>query len=77
MTPGYAFTDYKAQGQTIEYLIVDIGKPPTGHLSPFGAYVAIEEQGKRKYQIAEAIQSTQAGDGGTSGTEQLEQKEME
>lgn len=41
MTPGYAFTDYKSQGQTIEYVIIDIGKPPTGSLSPFGVYVAL------------------------------------
>ena len=41
MTPGYAFTDYKSQGQTIEYVIIDIGRPPTGKLSPFGTYVAL------------------------------------
>ena len=41
MTPGYAFTDYKLQGQTIEYVIIDIAKPPTGSLSPFAVYVAL------------------------------------
>ena len=41
MTPGYAFTDYKSQGQTIEYVIIDIGKPPTGSLSAFSVYVAL------------------------------------
>jgi len=41
MTSGYAFTDYKSQGQTIEFVIIDIGKPPTGTLSPFSAYVAL------------------------------------
>jgi len=41
MTAAYAFTDYKSQGQTIEYVIVDIGDPPTGHMSPFGVYVAL------------------------------------
>jgi len=41
MTARYAFTDYKSQGQTIEYIIIDIGKPPTGTLSPFSAYVAL------------------------------------
>ena len=41
MTAGYAFTDYKSQGQTIEYVIIDIGKPPTGSLSPFSVYVAL------------------------------------
>jgi hypothetical protein len=41
ITPGYAFTDYKSQGQTIEYVIIDIGKPPSGSLSPFSVYVAL------------------------------------
>ncbi len=41
ITGGYAFTDYKSQGQTIEHVIVDIGRPPSGKLSPFGAYVAL------------------------------------
>ena len=40
MTAGYAFTDYKSQGQTIEYVIIDIGKPPTGH-SRHSPYVAL------------------------------------
>ena len=41
MTAGYSFTDYKSQGQTIEYVLIDIGKPPTGSLSPFSVYVAL------------------------------------
>jgi len=41
MTAGYAFTDYKSQGQTIEYVIIDIGRPPTGSISPFSIYVAL------------------------------------
>ena len=41
MTSGYAFTDYKAQGQTIEYVIIDIRKPPTRSLSAFSVYVAL------------------------------------
>ena len=43
MTAGYASTDYKSQGQTIEYVIIDIGKPPTGTLSPFSVYVALSQ----------------------------------
>ncbi|KAJ3925226.1 MAG: hypothetical protein NXY57DRAFT_855405, partial [Lentinula lateritia] len=27
LTPGYAFTDLKGQGQTIEYVIVDLAQP--------------------------------------------------
>ncbi|RDB27295.1 ATP-dependent DNA helicase PIF1 [Hypsizygus marmoreus] len=41
ITPAYAFTDYKSQGQTIERVIVDLAKPPTGELTPFHAYVAL------------------------------------
>src|ERR1700732_1790574 len=38
----YAFTDFKAQGQTIDPVMVDIGHLP-GNLgmSPFSAYVAL------------------------------------
>ncbi|KLO18509.1 hypothetical protein SCHPADRAFT_819792 [Schizopora paradoxa] len=41
MTGAYAFTDYRSQGQTVPYVIADIGKPPTNDISPFGAYVAM------------------------------------
>ncbi|KAF8800258.1 hypothetical protein BYT27DRAFT_7117985 [Phlegmacium glaucopus] len=41
IVPGYAFTDYKAQGQTLECVIVDIARPPSGKLSPFSVYVAL------------------------------------
>ena len=41
LTPAYAFTDYKSQGQTIEHVVVDIAKPPSGSLTPFDAYVAL------------------------------------
>jgi hypothetical protein len=48
IVPGYAFTDYKAQGQTLEYVIVDISKPPSGKLSPFSVYVALSRSRGRK-----------------------------
>lgn len=41
VTPIYAFTDYRAQAQTLEHCVVDIGTPPTGQLTPFNAYVAL------------------------------------
>jgi len=41
LTPGYAFTDYKSQGQTIEYVLIDTSQPPSGSLSPFSAYVTL------------------------------------
>jgi len=48
MTAGYAFTDYKSQSQTIEYVIIDIGRPPTGSLSPFSVYVALSRSRGRE-----------------------------
>ncbi|KAJ6501525.1 hypothetical protein C8R47DRAFT_969993 [Mycena vitilis] len=41
MTPAYAFTDYKSQGQTLPRVFIDLEKPPTGKLTPFSAYVAL------------------------------------
>jgi ATP-dependent exoDNAse (exonuclease V) alpha subunit len=42
LTPAYAFTDFKSQGQTINHvIIVDLGKPVQFALSPFNAYVAL------------------------------------
>jgi ATP-dependent exoDNAse (exonuclease V) alpha subunit len=38
ITAGYAFTDYKSQGQTIECVIVDLGKPPWEALTAFNTY---------------------------------------
>ncbi|KAH9014020.1 hypothetical protein EDB85DRAFT_1876640, partial [Lactarius pseudohatsudake] len=41
LTPAYAFTDIKSQGQTLECVMVDIGKLPSGALTGFSAYVAL------------------------------------
>ena len=41
ITPAYTFTDFKSQGQTMECVIVDIGKPPSGMLLPFNIYVTL------------------------------------
>ena len=41
ITPAYAFTDYRAQGQTIRRVIIDIARPPRGTLSLFNIYVAL------------------------------------
>ncbi|SJL03171.1 uncharacterized protein ARMOST_06517 [Armillaria ostoyae] len=48
ITPAYAFTHHKCQGQTIEYVIVDLGTPPGGGLSPFNAYVVLSRSRGRK-----------------------------
>ena len=41
ITRAYAFTDYRAQGQTIPYVIIDIAPPPTSGLSLFNLYVSL------------------------------------
>jgi ATP-dependent exoDNAse (exonuclease V) alpha subunit len=41
LTLAYAFTDYRSQGQTLQPVIVDIGPPPYGRLTPFNIYVAL------------------------------------
>ena len=47
ITGAYAFTDYRAQGQTIPYVIVDIATPPTSGLSLFNLYVALSRSSGR------------------------------
>ena len=49
IVPGYVFTYYKAQGQTMEYVIVDISKPPSSSISPFSMYVALSRSRGRNY----------------------------
>ena len=41
VTGGYAFTDFKSQGQTIDTLIADLRDTPTGKISSFSAYVTL------------------------------------
>jgi hypothetical protein len=43
LTPGHTYTDYCSQGQTIEHMVVDIGRTTTFGLSPFNAYVALSQ----------------------------------
>nr|GAT42598.1 predicted protein [Mycena chlorophos] len=45
VTPAYAFTDYKSQGQTIPYVLVDLANPPNGGLTPFNAFSALTVPG--------------------------------
>ena len=47
LTAAYAFTDYRSQGQTIPYAIVDIATPPTGGLSLLNIYVALSRSSGR------------------------------
>nr|GAT44292.1 predicted protein [Mycena chlorophos] len=49
LTPGYAFTDYKAQGQTIHFVVIDLQPTPTGALTPFSAYVAMSRSHGRDH----------------------------
>ncbi|KAJ7262358.1 hypothetical protein C8J57DRAFT_1071276 [Mycena rebaudengoi] len=48
LTGGYVFTDYKAQGQTMGYILIDLAPPPRGVLTPFNAYVALSRSHARK-----------------------------
>lgn len=48
ITAAYAFTDYRSQGQTLPYVVVDIAKPPTGGLTLFNLYVALSRSSGRK-----------------------------
>lgn len=48
LTAAYAFTDYRAQGQTLRTLIVDLGPVPSGKLTPFNAYVALSRSPGRE-----------------------------
>jgi ATP-dependent exoDNAse (exonuclease V) alpha subunit len=49
MTLAYAFTDYRAQGQTIPYVIVDIATPPSGFRpNLFNLYVALSRSSGRE-----------------------------
>jgi len=42
LTPAYTFTDYRSQGQTINYAIIDIATPPSGKgLTAFNVYVSL------------------------------------
>ena len=41
LTAAYALTDYRGQGQTLYPVVIDIGRTPTGSLTPFNAYVAL------------------------------------
>ncbi|KAH9029655.1 hypothetical protein EDB85DRAFT_1828379, partial [Lactarius pseudohatsudake] len=41
LTPVYAFTDIKSQGQTLECVIIDFAKPPSGSLTGFNTYVTL------------------------------------
>ena len=47
ITAAYAFTDYRSQGQTISYALVDIAPPPRGTLSLFNLYVALSRSSGR------------------------------
>ena len=47
ITAAYAFTDYRSQGQTITYVLVNIAPPPRGTLTLFNLYVALSRSSGR------------------------------
>ncbi|KAJ3559079.1 hypothetical protein NM688_g560 [Phlebia brevispora] len=48
LVAAYAYTDYRAQGQTLPVVIVDIAQPPTGRLTLFNLYVALSRSSGRQ-----------------------------
>jgi hypothetical protein len=49
VTPAYAFTDYRSQGQTLSHVIIDLATPPSGCLSLFNIYVALSRSHRRDH----------------------------
>ncbi|KAI6131203.1 hypothetical protein EDD16DRAFT_1468499, partial [Pisolithus croceorrhizus] len=43
----YALTNYRAQGQTISHVVVDIARPQRGGLTLFNLYVALSRNSGR------------------------------
>ena len=59
LTLAYAFTDYRSQGQTLDLVIVDIGPPPHGYLTPFNIYVALSRgTGRQNIQLLRDFNSS-------------------
>ena len=48
VTAAYACTGYRAQGQTLDAVIVDLATPPIGGLNLFSLYVALSRSRGRK-----------------------------
>ncbi|KIL62905.1 hypothetical protein M378DRAFT_46886, partial [Amanita muscaria Koide BX008] len=48
ITAAYAFTDYRSQGQTLPFVLVDIASPPYGSLNLFNLYVALSRSSGRE-----------------------------
>ncbi|KAJ3567668.1 hypothetical protein NP233_g6215 [Leucocoprinus birnbaumii] len=61
LTQAYAFTDYKSQGQTLPYVIVDLAPPPGrgAKLTPFNIYVALSRsRGRDTIRILRSFNET-------------------
>jgi hypothetical protein len=59
LTGAYVFTDYKAQGQILEYVIVDLAKPPSGCLTLFSVYIT-SSRSRGRDQAAETTHPLEA-----------------
>ena len=52
ITLAFAFIDYRAQAQTIEYCLANIGSPPSGRFMPSNAYAALScSQGRDNIRL--------------------------
>ncbi|KAH7906648.1 hypothetical protein BJ138DRAFT_1015878, partial [Hygrophoropsis aurantiaca] len=59
ITAAYAFTDYRARGQTIEHSVIDIASPPSGGLTPFNVYVSLSRgHGRDNIQLLKDFDET-------------------
>ncbi|PSR70805.1 hypothetical protein PHLCEN_2v13327, partial [Hermanssonia centrifuga] len=62
ITPAYAFTDYRSQGQTLPYVIVDIAAPPTG-VFPNGTRPGTSDRGRTIGRVGQEHENMVARDG--------------
>ncbi|EIM82415.1 uncharacterized protein STEHIDRAFT_64972 [Stereum hirsutum FP-91666 SS1] len=58
MSSAYAFTDYRAQGQTIPYVLIDIAQPPSNGLSLFNLYVALSRSSEEDDRLEKMDNNT-------------------
>ncbi|KAJ7075916.1 hypothetical protein B0H15DRAFT_791165 [Mycena belliarum] len=59
MTPAYVFTDYKSQGQTLEYVLINLEKPPTHKLTPFSTYMALSRsRGRDRIRLLRGFETS-------------------
>lgn len=51
----YFFTDYRLQGQTIKYVVIDLGGVPNGSLSSLNVYITLFSRNRGHITISDNI----------------------